>query len=306
MRVTPEYTESNSCPKAVVAYGFIAGVTTLILITAIYLHFTADRENRHTELRKEVVRIFVLFWDTLVWFGLVASIAGLLYSREYAESLYEYTISVLVVFLIMNAGVMLSLLYISKEVGALDSDNIYDGVRTLPQFAIWLLASFIVSNSLFNSYHIDVHGLNYVDMPCYAADLWPLEYVIVASWFDLFIVSAYPLYTLFYIPYSLAKFWEKKGMSSLHWLTSIEMDWCATVLNHVVICVSSVALWVDFAFIIIIRSRARSDFGASYSDDSLGYGQIISAGFAAQALWTFFYRIVCKLFLSVSKNASKN
>ena len=266
------------------------------------MQLAANRENRHTRLRKDVARIFVLFWDTLVWFGLMACIAGLLYSSSYAQSLYEYTMSVLVVFLIMNAGVMLFLLYFLQDVGALDSSNMYDGVRILPQMAIWVLASSMVSSSLINSYFMDIHAVNYVDMPCYAADLWPLRYVIAASWFDLCILSIYLLYTIFYLCYRFAKFGKNKGMSSWQWLAQIDMNWYATMMNYVVISVASVALWVDFAFIIIIRNRARSDFGASYNDNSLGYGQIISAGFAAQALWTFFYRVFCKLQFEFAQN----
>lgn len=168
---------------------------------------------------------------------------------------------------------------------------------------------------------MNVRGAPFTDMPCYAGGLWPLDLLTTATWLEFAILLVWSLHGLIWFISGVAKliyqdrtgtFWfrlrlafssrrrpyirESHSRNPLtlfgRWVARFDIVWLGMIIYFVVGIASLVALWLNFGYILQIRNRARSDFGASYDDDTLGYGQIISAGFAAEAIWNYLYRTI--------------
>lgn len=141
-------------------YAFIAVLSTIASATALYFALFRRNHNDPPKLQKIAIETSVIFWDTLLWYGIMACIAGLIYYTSKAKSLYEFTISILVVLLILNAGLMLLTLYIYgiEDLGDSETNNI----RIVLQAIIYLLAVTITSGSLVRIQHMDVWGTSYI------------------------------------------------------------------------------------------------------------------------------------------------
>lgn len=274
-----------------IAYGFIAGVSTLLMLTVAYFHIKVKNPNE--KLRKSLIDAAITFWDTVLWFGLLGCIASLVYATSKAQSLYEFVISLLVVNLICNSMFLLLVIYSSK-VQKFDK-SIESFSRVLPQ-AFVFICMFVVTMELLSADSNHLWGTtyrwshyNFVDMPCYAASIWPMHYLRAAAKVQaILLLSPFILALLLWImrfifvtPYLGETFLFKK-LAEYFWLLDFESRW-----PYPVVIFTAVVLWMDFGFIVVIRTRARADFGTTFEDDAFGYGQIISAGIAVQAIYAY-------------------
>lgn len=261
------------------------------MATVTYFHMNV--KNINEKLRKSLIKGAVTFWDTVLWFGVLGCIASLVYATSKAKTLYEFVISLLVINLICNSMFLLLGLY-SEKVKEMD-----ESTRTfsrIPPQAFVFVCMYIVTMKLVGADSKHLWGTtlnwnlyNFIDMPCYAASVWPMYYLKIAVKLQLCLMTspfAWALISRIFkytpvIPY-LGKTWLF-GKLRKHVLL-LEPD---SLVPYPVLIFIAATLWVDFGFIVYVRAQGRADFGATFEDDAFGYGQIISAGIAAQVIYTY-------------------
>ena len=283
--------------------------TIIALVSIYYSRFDdtpAPAGSSNKTIRSAILRSSVIFWDAVIWFALLASIAGMFYLQR-AQSVYEYTLCVHVVYLMTNALGAMIFMYLREDVRHLDGRHL----RIFGQFAVYFVTQCVWGYSLPQINNIFVSGVNYVDLPCYAAELWPIKLLTIVTWLQeaihilLVLVNFIPVWRYFFPEFFkrieggtppklkgkravLIKNIRRRGMFD-------QRVWgLQRQLLFVVGCLTIVVLWVDFVFIVWIRNRAQAAFGPSYEDNAIGYGQVIASGFAAQAIITFTASCICK------------
>ena len=87
-------------------YDFVDAVSSSLVLVAVYYYLKGKRPNENHEIRKIIMETSVIFWDTAAWFGLMATVAGLLYFFGRARSFYEYTLALIVTYEFVNAGIL--------------------------------------------------------------------------------------------------------------------------------------------------------------------------------------------------------
>ncbi|ERF70326.1 hypothetical protein EPUS_09370 [Endocarpon pusillum Z07020] len=297
---------------AIVAYGSIAAVSTYLALTTVYYHSTRKRSFGNAILEQITVEISLIFSDGIAWFGLMATLAGMIYMSGKAQSYYEYTLAALVSFLFANAGLLSLSIYIyhPEKLGNTVSVNI----RTIPLLAMICLGlgflgtaleennkeegrSAIVSNKIFNT----TAGVNtfkdFIDTPCYADGFWPLEYLHGPRLMQLVI----------FIIASILAFLEMVDACARGRLWRASFNFIMPFGLRTIPMVALAGLWYDFATIVKVRARASASFGPSYEENTAGYGQIIASGLALQAVFNYLVKVIAyKLHIYSSSGAAQS
>lgn len=194
-----------------------------------------------------------------------------------ASSLYEYTICILVALLLSNAVTLYFCFHAeSLKPSTIDKSNT-KVIRFLPLGAVAYAPIVAAWPLLFNGVWTAPSNLSidFIDLPCYASGLWPIQVLRAALAFPLSpMLMIFPLVA--YYSWGCCSQRGKKHGEKL----GVGLLWV----------VSFVGLWVDFGLIVYVRNRALSEFGASNTDTNFGYGQVLSIGLPAQFIWTICYR----------------
>ncbi|RFU27735.1 hypothetical protein B7463_g8591, partial [Scytalidium lignicola] len=144
---------------------------------------------------------------------------------------------------------------------------------------------------------------DFIDMPCYAASRWPMFYLKVAIKLQQFLLLSPFAFTLLcwivehitVMPYLGKTLLFRKLQGRVVLLERYEL------LEYFMTFFAATTLWMDFGFIVYIKARARTNFGATFEDDAFGYGQTVSADIATQAIYAYIWA-VSEYLLSSSKD----
>ena len=265
-------------------YFFIAGVSTLVAIAALYYYFAKSEPSPRNSIRHITAQTSVIFSDAMIWFGFMANVAAIAFFWGLSSSFYEYALAILVACLFVNAGFLSLTIYLYgiRRLGG----TLAMYVRSIPLYGLLLLGNHLVFGQLVRHMYLWADG--FVDTPCYAADNWVMKYLSTAMWIEA------PLFAVATIAVCGPSLWKCVGSPKVGGVLSTTAD-SLVILGFVIVPgLSFAALWYDLHAIIQIRSRARAAFGNAYADNSIGYGQVIAGGFALQAIFTYLSRILCK------------
>ena len=246
-------------------------ISSCLSLLAIYYYLKQDASLHTKALRAIALETSVIFTDTVLWFGLMALIAALTFYRSKAKSFYEYTLATLVALLLKNAGMVTTLALYLYDVALLGNKQtqLLRGAIILMNIGVglWLMIDALQRGTGNGSTWAE----DFVDTPCYAQEFWPLHDLYPACWLEV---------VIFLLPQVM--------ISGEYWGVKLLIACCMTS-----ILLSFVALWYDLGLIFKIKARAKVDFGDSYDDDAIGYGQIIATGLALQALTNYLWKVVC-------------
>ena len=212
-----------------------------------------------------------MFSDTSLWYGAMAIVASSIYALHQARTQYEYRMSIIVGFLFANVG------FLSTTIAFYTSDQVQDKqnrwIRAIPLMVIVIMSAFLVANfvsNLHEPHEGDRLFAQFNDGYCYIDSFWLND----PSTFLL------PQAILYGAP--------------IAWI--VVTSFCHTwLVVEPAILIYIIALWYSLGLILLLKARARLVYGRSYEDDSIGYGQIIATGFAAQALLTYIIKVAGEL-----------
>ena len=250
--------------EAVIAYGFVATISTLIVAIFCYYMITRNCRFANHELRERTKETAVLFSETSLWFGMMACVASIIYTFVMATTKYENTLCFLVAFLLTNAGILTTLLGFYGD--PLPHVRERNAISLIP-FLVSIGSSLWFVIQIFSTRSLDgPDQAHNADWYCYVSEDW-LNRLGKIAW----------------IP--------QTALFGLVALCTMFED-IASVLLPIGILGLVSTMWTDFALIVTIRNRASTAFGSAYKDKSFGYGQIIATGFAAQALATYIVTVI--------------
>ena len=218
----------------------------------------------------------------------MASVASNVYIY-YAPSVYELALSCLVAYLACFASLALVTLNLYPR-DALKDDRKF---RWVIQYLAVVAGLCIMAPSIIRFKQLPHFARLYLDMACYAEGVWPASYVYSCAWG---LLTVYGL-SVFYSIFATCGSYYLRARVDRPSRTAAVMRKVIYLVNFTVIAMiisaSYVFLWLDMAFIILLRSKARKAFGDSYEDDAFGYGQIIASGFCLQAVLQYFHMLKC-------------
>lgn len=223
------------------------------------------------------------FLDTLLYFNFMIAIAGCLY-HWYGTSVYEKSTSMLVADFVSSATFSASILYRYS----------HDGMKT--QIGLQMLPTVI----RFFLEHFGIQYMRYtplVDSLCIERPNFALSHLNVSFLVQMSLILCIVcgVFGAFLFHGIRSRRQQPNPGKRSPWLGS----WASfkeSQLSRIVWIVVSLSLlgymWLCFAFITQIRNKARYWFSHSYTDNEMGYGQIIAMGFCLQTVVLFIYELI--------------
>ena len=207
-----------------------------------------------------------------------------------AQSIYEVALSCLVPFLLFFASLCLATMNPYPR-DVLGHDRSF---RAWTQYIAAVAGIATLGPSIIRFYNLPHTPKFYRDMPCYAAGVWLAKFVFISAFA---LVGLYFWYLVFLTSWIAGAGFIRSRLDRPPEAQARARKWVYRINATIIIIFFLVAyafLWIDFAFIMIVRQRSRTAFGTSYSDDQIGYGQIIASGFCLQAVLQYLHMLACK------------
>ena len=161
--------------------------------------------------------------------------------------------------------------------------------------------------------HFHLLTVNSVEEFCYGKGNVPYQSQRMMAIFQLLL--PYGLYCIWFIrwyPFLFVFCMRRPIVELWTFFTQFKMTalWIVDNIYHTIYgailgIFSCLMLIADYVFILVIREQAKTFFGSSYSDNAMGYGQIIATGFCLQTLSVWIGSLLCmykSVFFSVDSH----
>ena len=246
-------------------------MSTLIFFTIFILFCSRTKRNGNdpnNPLLKDLLQTAVAFWDTLTWFGVLATLAGAFYvwSSGTASTHFELIVSFFVQLIIFNSGIALCGLSALTHI----DESVQQYSRIIPQCLIYLVAC--VGNGIL------------LGDAAPSATYSDLDYNVWGT------TSVDLLQTVAKVEMPLLILFNLLGWTALairRYRASKEYPILLQWLYFILATYAIIMAWLAFSGVIAVRISAYNVYLDSPDMSApWGYGQIISAGVAFQAVWS--------------------
>lgn len=267
---------------ALITYASVAFFTTVVCFACGHYYRKDDGlVLMSSPGRRATIKSGLTFADMVTYFSIMTALASDIYIYM-ANSLYEFSLAALVGCMAFSSVCLLAVV----DLLPMDPDDLR--VRTLTRLLALVMAQNVAVPTISRLSNVESNLKNWLDMPCYGNDVWPVTWVMLGAGLT---IAAWVPYTMLTIFLGHRKRLEAKKRSVPSWLC--KDSGIVRSLLWTLFFLSLITLWYCVAAIIYLRQRASRAFGSSF-DNNFGYGQIIASGFVLQVIMQFAILRACR------------